>query len=227
MLKAGSKPSMVYEAIRSKDGTPTATRKDISNLSTQINFLEETMSIAVLINSMEERGRIKHLFFCYKESIKNTKCFSEVILIDATYKTNVYKLLFVNFVGISNLGINRLHTFGITGAWILDESEKSYVWIIEHLASLIFSDIFPSVFVTDNDLVLIGALGKIFPKSEHLLCTWHIMNNFKKNLKKHFSDISFDEVVKIIDNFIYSRDYDALNATIITYKKLALSSSNE
>ncbi|CAG8723346.1 17044_t:CDS:2, partial [Cetraspora pellucida] len=113
---------MVKEAIRSEDGTPTATRKDISNLSTRINFLEKTASMAALINA---------------------------------------------------------------------KSEKSYVWIIEHLASLIFSDIFPSVFVTDNDLALIGALGKV------------------------------------IDNFIYSRDCDALNAVITTYKKLALSSSNE
>ncbi|RIB18843.1 hypothetical protein C2G38_2183489 [Gigaspora rosea] len=84
MVKAGAKPSRVYEAVKNENGTLTATRKDISNL------------IAIL-----------------------------------------------NFVGISNLGINCLQTFGIAGAWISGESEKTYSWIIEQLASLIFSDIFP------------------------------------------------------------------------------------
>ncbi|CAG8758502.1 8856_t:CDS:1, partial [Gigaspora rosea] len=37
MLKAGTKPSMVYEAVRNEDGTTTATRKDISNLSARIS----------------------------------------------------------------------------------------------------------------------------------------------------------------------------------------------
>ncbi|CAG8616454.1 12070_t:CDS:1, partial [Dentiscutata heterogama] len=33
MLKAGAKPSMIYEAVRDEDGKLTATRKDIANLS--------------------------------------------------------------------------------------------------------------------------------------------------------------------------------------------------
>ncbi|CAG8772079.1 13768_t:CDS:1, partial [Ambispora leptoticha] len=32
MLKAGPKPSMIYEAVRDKTGTLTVTRKDISNI---------------------------------------------------------------------------------------------------------------------------------------------------------------------------------------------------
>ncbi|CAG8658138.1 12680_t:CDS:2, partial [Cetraspora pellucida] len=50
----------------------------------------------------------------------------KVVLIDATYKTNVYKLPFVNFVDIGNLGINKLETFGIAGAWISNKSENLY-----------------------------------------------------------------------------------------------------
>ncbi|KAF0374575.1 protein FAR1-RELATED SEQUENCE 5-like [Gigaspora margarita] len=161
MLKASAKPSMVYEAVRNDDETPTAIRKDISNLSARIHSVEEHISIEVLITSMEERdGRIKHLFFCHARSVKNAKRFLEVVLIDAIYKTNVYKLPFVNFVGISNLGANHLQTFG---TWISDESEKSYTWIIEQFVSLIFYDISPFVFITDNDAALICALRNIFP----------------------------------------------------------------
>ncbi|CAG8850511.1 18293_t:CDS:2, partial [Gigaspora margarita] len=36
MLKAGTKPSMVYETVRNDDETPTATRKNILNLKERI-----------------------------------------------------------------------------------------------------------------------------------------------------------------------------------------------
>ncbi|CAG8734315.1 12280_t:CDS:2, partial [Racocetra persica] len=106
------------------------------------------------------------------------------------------------------------------------ESEKSYIWVVEKLASLIFFDISPLVFVTDNDAALIGALKKVFPQSENLLCTWHILNNFKKNLRKHFDDNSYDEIIKIVDRIIHLRDYGALNLAIASYKVLAASSFN-
>ncbi|CAG8604064.1 12325_t:CDS:2, partial [Racocetra fulgida] len=216
MLKAGAKPSTIYEAIRDENGEPTATRRDILNLSSRIYISEENSSMEALIMNMEKRG-----YTVRRETHK------EIIIIDATYKTNVYKLPFVNFVGISNLGVNRLQTFGIAGAWISDESEKSYVWVVEQLASIVFFDIFPLVFVTDNDAALIGAFKKIFPQSEHLLCIWHVLNNFKKNLRKHFVDDSFDEIIKIVDRIIHLRDYEMLNLAIASYKKLAASSFNE
>ncbi|CAG8474518.1 19588_t:CDS:2 [Racocetra fulgida] len=38
MLKAGAKPSMIYEAIRDENGEPTATKRDISNLGVDIRY---------------------------------------------------------------------------------------------------------------------------------------------------------------------------------------------
>ncbi|CAG8801808.1 6444_t:CDS:2, partial [Racocetra persica] len=189
MLKAGAKPSMVYEAIRDENKDPTATRKDISNLSTRIHTLEETASMGALITGMEERG-----YDIHRE----------------TYQGKYFYI-----------------TFDIAGAWISNESEKSYTWVIEQLALFVFLDIFPLVFVTDNNSALINALGKVFPKSEHLLCTWHIVNNFKKNLRKYFNDSAFDEFIKTVENFIYSRDREELNAAMADYRKLASLSSNE
>ncbi|CAG8709325.1 11951_t:CDS:2, partial [Ambispora leptoticha] len=58
----------------------------------------------------------------------------------------------------------------------------------------------PFVFITDNDAALIGALRRIFPKVEHILCSWH--------------------------GFINLRDYKELNFAISDYRKLATSSLN-
>ncbi|CAG8772289.1 10808_t:CDS:10, partial [Gigaspora margarita] len=162
---------------KDENGAPTVSKKDISNIGLRINSSEETASMEALIVEMDERAYTVH----------------QVVLIDATYKANVYMLPFINIIGISNLGVNKLQTFGIAGA------------------SLIFLDIFPFVFVTDNDAALIGALRKIFPK---------------KNLRKYFDDDSFDEIIKIIECFINLRDYNELNFAISDYHKLATSNSN-
>ncbi|CAG8606871.1 13120_t:CDS:2, partial [Racocetra fulgida] len=45
MLKAGAKPSTIYEAIRDDNGEPIATRRDILNLGSQIYISEENSSI--------------------------------------------------------------------------------------------------------------------------------------------------------------------------------------
>ncbi|CAG8748669.1 8131_t:CDS:2, partial [Racocetra persica] len=222
---------MVYKAVRDKDGNLTATRKNIANLSLRINSFEEIASMEILIIGIEERGytvhsHLKYLFFCHTNLVKNARHFPEMVLINATYKTNVYKLLFVNFVDISNLEVSKLQTFDIARAWISDESEKSYIWIVKQLASLVFFDVIPFIFVIDNEAALIGALRRIFPKVENLLCTWHVLNNFKKHLKKYFNDDLLYEIIKTMDSFINSRDYETLNSAITDYKKLAALSLN-
>ncbi|CAG8851634.1 26858_t:CDS:2, partial [Gigaspora margarita] len=174
MLKAGAKPSTIYEAIRDENGEPTMTRRDILNLSSQIYISEENSSMEALIIGIKKRG---YTVRRETQKVKAAKRFPEVILANATYKMNVYKLLFVNFV--------------------------------------------------DNDAALIGALKKTFPQSEHLLCTWHVLNNFKKNLKKHFMDDSFDKIIKTVDRIIHLSDYEMLNLTITLYKTLAALSFNE
>ncbi|CAG8696222.1 9556_t:CDS:2, partial [Racocetra fulgida] len=84
MLKAGAKPSMVYEAIRNDDGAPTATRKDISNLNTRIHYLEEKTSMGALITGMEERGytRVEGTHSAIKHALESsgslTKAFNHL-----------------------------------------------------------------------------------------------------------------------------------------------------
>ncbi|CAG8824858.1 12608_t:CDS:1, partial [Racocetra persica] len=45
----------IYKAIRDENRIPTMTRKDIFNIDLQINSLEETILIEILIVEMEER----------------------------------------------------------------------------------------------------------------------------------------------------------------------------
>ncbi|CAG8564453.1 6946_t:CDS:2, partial [Cetraspora pellucida] len=76
MLKAGAKPSMIYEAMRDEDGQPTVTRKDISNLGLRINFLEENASMEALIIGMKERGYTLCLHYEENSLQNENKCIS-------------------------------------------------------------------------------------------------------------------------------------------------------
>ncbi|CAG8487532.1 15660_t:CDS:2, partial [Cetraspora pellucida] len=172
--------------------------KDILNTAQEI---AKCLGFAVIIKN----SSCCHLHFQCKhgsQPLTSARCFLEVVLIDVTYKTNVYKLPFVNFIGIGNLDINKLQTFSIASIWISDKLENSYIWVIQQLISLIFFELFPLVFVTDNNATLTSAVKKIILKTNCLLCTWYILNNFKKNLRKHFNNDSFNEIIKTVDHLI-------------------------
>ncbi|CAG8665892.1 6387_t:CDS:2, partial [Racocetra fulgida] len=83
MLKVGTKLSMIYEAIRDENEESTMTRKDISNLGTQIYLTEENTSIEVLITNIEKRGDTK------KKKIGSTK---KKLIKDASSSQNVLVL---------------------------------------------------------------------------------------------------------------------------------------
>jgi histone-lysine N-methyltransferase SETD2 len=119
--------------------------------------------------------------------IQRARQLSDVIIIDATYKTNKYKMPFVNMVGVSNLGrdFKSLANFPIAGAWISSENEASYQWVMEQLEATVFpegSSWRPGVTVTDQDQALMNAIDNVFPDAGNILCNLHIGRNFKKNI---------------------------------------------
>ncbi|CAG8484272.1 116_t:CDS:2 [Racocetra fulgida] len=76
MLKAVAKPNIVYDAVRNDDETPTATKKDISNLSARIHSFEEAASMGALIieesslqNKSESIGNDPLLMYNDKEQL--------------------------------------------------------------------------------------------------------------------------------------------------------------
>ncbi|RIB23267.1 hypothetical protein C2G38_2171840 [Gigaspora rosea] len=91
MLKADAKPSMVYEAVRNDDETPTATRKDISNLSARIHSVEERILMEALITGMEEREKFIHSRYC--EALDTAMAAYNRLALSSLYKTEVLKYL--------------------------------------------------------------------------------------------------------------------------------------
>ena len=103
-----------------------------------------------------------------------------MLIIDATYKTNVFNMPFVEIVGVTSTN----KTFCIAFAFIKDEKMDSYKWVLEELKLTLNECMHPRVIVTDRELALMSACEKVFPHTNHILCRWHISRNIFKNCRR-------------------------------------------
>ena len=122
-------------------------------------------------------SKLEALFFVHPTSFKIWREFPHVIIIDATYKTNIYKMPFVEIVGVTS----TRKTFCIAFAFISEEKEKNYKWVLERLKLTLEGCMHPRVIITDRELALINAYKKVFPNATRLLCRWHIQRNILKH----------------------------------------------
>ncbi|KAK9151088.1 hypothetical protein Syun_009397 [Stephania yunnanensis] len=127
---------------------------------------------------------VTDLFWSHPDSIKLLRCFSSIILMDCTYKTNRYRMPMLEIDDITSTHL----TFSIGFAFISSESHVNYVWALENLRSILDGWLKPDVFVTDRDLALISAIEEVFSSSSHLLCSWHINKVVLAKTKKMFGE---------------------------------------
>jgi hypothetical protein len=102
--------------------------------------------------------------------------------LDATYKTNRFRLPLLHVVGIDCF----YKTFSSCFAFIQSETQQDFSWTIECFKKLFGRVELPSLFMTDCDTALMDAISLNFPGSTNLLCVWHIEKNILAKGKKHF-----------------------------------------
>ncbi|XP_073362873.1 protein FAR1-RELATED SEQUENCE 5-like [Aegilops tauschii subsp. strangulata] len=110
--------------------------------------------------------------------------FGDVLVFDSTYKMNRYGMPFIPFVGLNN---HRKTTVFVC-AIVSDETEETYVWLLETFLRSMCQKM-PMSVITDADAAMIKAIRQVFPDVWHRICTWHI----EKNMKIHLSHKSLKE----------------------------------
>lgn len=119
-----------------------------------------------------DTNEITNILWVYPKSLELSVNFPSVLIIDATYKTNEYRIPLLEVVGITS----TMRTYSLMFAylsnerieqltWALDTLKK---WMVEKKASL------PFVIVSNRDLALINAIETCFPNAHHIICIWHI-----------------------------------------------------
>jgi hypothetical protein len=126
-------------------------------------------------------NRVQHIFCASHSGLNLLARFPSLLWIDATYKTNCYKMLMVNIVGRSANG----KTFFIVCAFVSFERESAYQWVLETLRDLLYTRLIPlpiTIF-SDDAKSLLAALATVLPTTISLLCVWHIQKNIETRLR--------------------------------------------
>jgi hypothetical protein len=100
---------------------------------------------------------------------------------DATYNTNKHNLALAILSGVSNEGKNII----LAVAFLSWETAENYSWLLRTLTDM-NNRIEPRTIMTDFDSSMCQAIEQTYSKTTHMLCQWHMMQNFKK----HFMHLS-------------------------------------
>lgn len=120
--------------------------------------------------------------------------FGDVVVMDATYDTNKYRLKFVPFVGVNHN--NQTIMFGDT--LLLRETIENYEWLISTLLGCMSGSKHPEVMITDQDKALIHVMPIVLPRTKHRYCIWHIMAKFTIKMLKEWFDTYYPLFLNII-----------------------------
>nr|XP_051221189.1 protein FAR1-RELATED SEQUENCE 5-like [Lolium perenne] len=118
---------------------------------------------------VDEKGRLKHMFWCDSQSRRDYQDYGDVLVFDSTYKMNKYKMPFVPFVGLNNH--RRTTVFGC--AILSSENEQTYVWLLKTFLKAMCQQK-PKAVITDADAAMIAAIGEVFSGVPHRICSFHI-----------------------------------------------------
>ncbi|XP_058217409.1 protein FAR1-RELATED SEQUENCE 5-like [Rhododendron vialii] len=117
-------------------------------------------------------NEITDIVWVHPQSLDLFVNFPSVLVIDATYKTNEYRLPLLEVVGITS----TMCTYSLMFAHLTNERIENLTWALSTLKKWMLGRgaLLPSVFVTDRDLALLSAIEACFPSARHILCIWHI-----------------------------------------------------
>jgi hypothetical protein len=129
-------------------------------------------------------GHIQNLFFAHPGSIHLAQINHHVALLDASYKTNWYRIPLLHVIG--QAASNR--SFSIGFCFLTYEDDENYLWAVTNPKKHIWRpEQTPNVFITNCNTALRNALAEVFPHSQANLCTWHLNKNITTHCKQYFS----------------------------------------
>jgi len=105
-----------------------------------------------------------------------------LLLLDVTHQISRYNLNMALLVGIDNEAKTIILCYGL----FQKQQSESMDWFLMGISSLLnkLNIPKPKTILTDDDKTLRTNLLKHFPNSQHLLCSWHVYQNFLKKIKQ-------------------------------------------
>lgn len=142
--------------------------------------------------SCNHEGQIENLFIAKATMIKAFRDHSDILILDCTYKTNIYRMPLLNIVGVT--GANT--TLRVAVVFLRTEEERNYTWAMNALKRMNEEYCILEALgcFTDQEVAFINAFESVFLRIPTLLCNWHIMKNIATFAKKHGMPDQYPEV---------------------------------
>jgi len=153
-----------------------ANRGDKKPLQYLISKLEEH-KYTYFSRTQSESTTIEYIFWAHPTSVKLFNNFPTVLVMDSTYKTNMYKMPMFEVVGVTSIDL----TYSVEFGFVTHEKEENFVWVLKMLRKLLTSKKnMPKVIGTDRDMSLMKAVGNVSPESYAMNCHFHVQANVKQ-----------------------------------------------
>ncbi|XP_024196958.1 protein FAR1-RELATED SEQUENCE 5 isoform X2 [Rosa chinensis] len=197
MSRAGIKPRQILSSLRQSNPDLLAVSRNIYSKTSQ--FRRESLGGRSIIQALldelggagfshnvkyDHSGHLTHLFFAHPTSIELTKSYSNVFVMDCTYKTNKYKMPLLEIVGVSSFNTSFYSCF----VFMQKEEQQDYQWALEMFSKLLGDGNHPLAIIIDRELALMKAIQVVFPMTPNLLCIWHIEKNILAHCKGQFKE---------------------------------------
>ena len=143
------KPQKIFQELINHDDEPIMKKKDLYNFRAMIYEEDKHGRFSRIFEYLIDNNyvtrykpnatktKLDALFMTHGASIPKARRFNEIIVLDATYKTNKNDMPLLNVVGISHLGSSKLQNVLIASAFIINEKEESYNWVPKTMRNII------------------------------------------------------------------------------------------
>ncbi|KAL3024360.1 hypothetical protein AAZX31_04G116500 [Glycine max] len=142
-----------------------------------LHYLRKKDPMMYVSYTADEGSRLQRLFWCDTESQLLYEVFGDVLAFDATYKKNKYLCPFVIFSGLNH----HNQTIVFAAAIVTDETEETYVWLLEQLLVAMKGKAHCSI-INDGDLAMRNAITRVMAvkfeeKWKEMVATFELEDN--------------------------------------------------
>ncbi|XP_058218516.1 PKS-NRPS hybrid synthetase cheA-like [Rhododendron vialii] len=185
-MSSSTAPREILNLLRQQDSSISTGIRSIYNVKAQYKKeqLGDLSPIGYILNELNEKhyiynyltnehtNEITDILWIHPTSLELSVNFPSVLIIDATYKSNEYRIPLLEVVGITS----TMKTYSLMFAYLNNETKERLIWALDTLKRWMVGKgaALPSVIVSDRDLALLGAIEICFPLAQHILCIWHI-----------------------------------------------------
>ena len=140
MTKSMMKPKNILLMLKEHNTNSYTTIKQIYNARSAYRFsiggndteMQQLMKLLeqdqyIHWHGLKDEYIVHDIFWCHSDAVKLCNAYNLIFLIDSTYKTNMYKLSLLDFVGVTPTRM----TFSVDFSYLEEEHLNNVVWALE------------------------------------------------------------------------------------------------